>query len=209
MNDQTRKLIEEKAKERASRYNVSWSENEIKHDIATFIAGAEAHAELVESEPMAKRMLELFDDRRVADEKLTTAETRLKELESELKAEKECTEEVIEEASRNRIDRDALKAKCEELERTMEFRVQEKNNKLFNSWAITIQERDEARAQCEKLAAALEFYADDDNWSECTDQTTSHMIGPDDHAATVPFGKKFKAGLKAKTALEEYRKGGA
>lgn len=61
-------------------------------------------------------------------------------------------------------------------------------------------------AQIEELVRALEFYADADNWSECTAQTTSHMIGPDDHSATVPFGNKFVAGLKARQALAKHKK---
>lgn len=54
-----------------------------------------------------------------------------------------------------------------------------------------------------KLRAALEFYADEGNWSYCTSQTTSHMIGPDDHYAIEPFGEKFVAGLVAHKALKE------
>ena len=234
MNDQTRKLIEEKAKSKshehgqdlinAGHYANTATDRRIGYETG-FYAGAEAHAELVEIQiqvlsvklqrtvnaayhallemsawmgiPESKRAAQIESvmsnvrfcaehDLRHMDEfnqvtelksKLTTAETRVKELELANQA-----------LSKNNLslgeEMDALKAKCEELHK---FRCKD-HEMLWDLQANCTKlekERDEARAQCEKLAAAIKRNAEaaGQDWLECQ--------------------------VDLANALAEYRKGGA
>jgi hypothetical protein len=53
MTPTIKRIVEERAKERASRWNVSWATKEWKHDVDTYTAGAEQNAPMIYAQGVA------------------------------------------------------------------------------------------------------------------------------------------------------------